>query len=66
SNLGCICRFHHKIKHMPGWTCTQDTEGTFTWTSPTGEIFTVRPPPANGEEPPEFGAPEEDPEPCPF
>ncbi len=65
-NLGCICRFHHKIKHMPGWHVTQDTEGTFTWTNPTGEIFTVRPPPANGEESPEFRSPEQALETPPF
>jgi hypothetical protein len=54
TNLGCICRFHHKIKHMPGWHVVQDTEGTFTWTSPTGHVFVNRPPPTDDDEAPDI------------
>jgi hypothetical protein len=53
-NLGCVCRFHHQVKQFPGWHVTQDQDGTFTWTDPTGQVFITRPPPPDGEEPPEF------------
>ncbi len=62
-NLGCICRFHHRVKQFPGWHVRQDSGGTFTWTDPTGQVFITRPPPPDGEEPPEFcpePAPDED------
>jgi hypothetical protein len=43
-NLGCLCRFHHQIKGMPGWHLQQD-HGRFIWTTPTGIRFVVHPPP---------------------
>ncbi len=58
-NLGCICRFHHQVKQMPGWNCYQMTEGNFTWLDPGGRVFVTRPPPPDGDEPPEFWAPED-------
>ncbi len=63
ANLGCVCRFHHRVKQFPGWHVSQDSGGAFTWTDPTGRVFITRPPPPDGEEPPEFcpaPAPDED------
>ncbi len=63
ANLACLCRFHHQIKQLPGWSCTQDHQGTLTWTTPHGDVFTTRPPPDEGEEPPDIcpaPAPDED------
>ena len=62
TNLGCLCRFHHRVKQLPGWHLTQDQHGTFHWTDPAGRVFITRPPPPDGgEEPPDFWAPEEEP-----
>ncbi|HUR73572.1 MAG TPA: DUF222 domain-containing protein, partial [Sporichthya sp.] len=59
TNLGCLCRFHHQVKQMPGWSCSQDQAGVFTWIDPGRRVFLTRPPPPDGEEPPEFWAPED-------
>ncbi|WP_019873539.1 HNH endonuclease signature motif containing protein [Sporichthya polymorpha] len=56
-NLSALCKFHHRIKHMPGWTCSQDEHGVLTWTTPTGQVFITRPPPPVGDEPPDFEQP---------
>ncbi len=56
-NLSALCKHHHRIKHMPGWTCTQDEAGVLTWTTPSGQLYITRPPPAVGEEPPDFHTP---------
>ncbi|MBA3745718.1 HNH endonuclease signature motif containing protein [Sporichthya sp.] len=58
TNLGAVCRFHHQVKQMPGWHLSQDDHGNFSWTDPGGRVFVTRPPPADGDEPPEFWAPE--------
>jgi hypothetical protein len=42
---------------MPGWTCTQDEAGVLTWTTPSGQTYLTRPPPALGDEPPDFVTP---------
>jgi hypothetical protein len=60
ANLGAICRFHHQIKHSPGWHLAQDDRARFTWTTPNGLRFITRPPPAGsddpeGDEAPDFG-----------
>jgi hypothetical protein len=32
------------VKHdVPGWTVTQDPDGTITWTTPTGHRYTSSP-----------------------
>ncbi|MFL6175814.1 MAG: HNH endonuclease signature motif containing protein [Ornithinibacter sp.] len=36
TNLICLCRRHHRVKQRPGWTLTLATDGTATWTDPTG------------------------------
>ncbi|WP_019875187.1 hypothetical protein [Sporichthya polymorpha] len=41
-NLGCLCRFHHQVKQMPGWHLEQD-RGRFIWTTPTGLRFITYP-----------------------
>jgi hypothetical protein len=56
SNLGCLCRFHHQIKQLPGWHLEQDDRGRFTWTTPTGIRFITYPPGDEGE-PPDFTRP---------
>jgi hypothetical protein len=43
SNLACLCRHHHRLKHSPGWRLTSSGDGTLTWTTPTGHTFTTRP-----------------------
>jgi len=35
-NLGPLCRRHHQCKQCPGWTLTQTSPGSFTWTTPGG------------------------------
>jgi hypothetical protein len=42
-NLGPLCRYHHQLKQRPGWTLTQDTPGTFTWTTPMGRSYVTEP-----------------------
>ncbi|GAA0617976.1 hypothetical protein GCM10009547_20290 [Sporichthya brevicatena] len=71
-NLSALCKHHHRaetfrnhpptwqghrIKHMPGWKCSQDEHGVLTWTTPTGQVFITRPPPPVGDEPPDFEQP---------
>ena len=34
SNLGALCRHHHRLKHESDWQLTQSNDGIFTWTSP--------------------------------
>ncbi|GAA0639029.1 hypothetical protein GCM10009547_48880 [Sporichthya brevicatena] len=62
-NLSALCKFHHRIKHMPGWACSQDEHGVLTWTTPTGQVFITRPPPPVGDEPPDFEQPPPTPSP---
>jgi hypothetical protein len=42
-NLGGVCRTHHLIKQMPGWTLRQPRPGIFEWTTPSGRTYTVTP-----------------------
>jgi hypothetical protein len=42
-NLGGLCRAHHQLKQLPGWTLTQPQPGTFQWTTPAGRAYTTRP-----------------------
>lgn len=47
SNLRCLCRKDHLLKTFwvgdGGWSDRQDPDGTITWTSPTGQIYTTQP-----------------------
>ena len=41
-NLGCLCEYHHDLKHHAGWNLTRDPDThTPTWTSTTGHSYTV-------------------------
>ncbi len=43
-NLRPYCREHHLIKTLKiGWTPTAHTDGSTTWTAPTGHTYTTRP-----------------------
>ena len=47
SNLALLCRAHHLLKTFwcgdGGWTEVQRSDGTITWTSPSGRIYTTTP-----------------------
>jgi Domain of unknown function (DUF222) len=62
TNLGTLCRHHHRLKHKSEWSLTQDPDGVFRWTSPTGREYTTTPEPP---EPPPPSPPPPD-EPPPF
>jgi hypothetical protein len=49
ANLVLLCRHHHGVTHRTGWTLTADTDGGFTWTTPTGR--TLRAPPRTADPP---------------
>jgi hypothetical protein len=42
-NLGPLCRFHHILKQLLGWSLTQPRPGVFQWTTPAGRVYTVGP-----------------------
>ncbi|MFT4229381.1 MAG: DUF222 domain-containing protein [Microbacterium sp.] len=44
-NLAHLCRRHHTLKHHTAWTVAQRDGGVLVWTSPTGRVYTDRPPP---------------------
>jgi hypothetical protein len=44
ANLIALCERHHYAIHDGGWKITRDdTDGTLTWTSPTGHTYRVPP-----------------------
>lgn len=46
-NLGVLCRRHHTLKHHTPWHVKHLDDGTFAWTSPTGEVYIDKPPAQN-------------------
>jgi len=42
-NLGALCRAHHILKQLQGWTLTQPRPGVFRWTTPAGRTYTTEP-----------------------
>lgn len=46
-NLAALCRRHHVLKHQTPWHVTQIDDGLLKWTSPTGHVYTDKPPPQN-------------------
>jgi hypothetical protein len=42
-NLAPLCRHHHQVKQMRGWTLQQATHGTMTWTTPARRRYTTAP-----------------------
>ncbi len=53
-NLHCLCRHHHRLKHEGGWVITSNSDGTATWTSPTGRRYRTPPPDRGGSDPPDL------------
>jgi hypothetical protein len=45
--MALLCRAHHLLKTFwtghTGWAEQQHPEGTITWTSPTGRVYTTTP-----------------------
>jgi len=42
-NLACLCRHHHRLKHLPGWKLEHHAGGILTWTAPDGRRHETRP-----------------------
>ena len=43
-NIGALCRGHHRLKQAGTWRVSQDTAGSYTWTSTiTGRRYTTYP-----------------------
>jgi hypothetical protein len=45
ANLGCCCRFHHRLKHCRGWVITKLGPHITVWTSVLGHSYVHRIPP---------------------
>ena len=43
-NLECLCRRHHTLKHSPGWSLTQVSNGRLRWGTPLGKYYNSDPP----------------------
>lgn len=39
SNLGSLCRHHHRAKTEGGWSWRRARDGTITWSAPTGHEY---------------------------
>jgi hypothetical protein len=39
NNLGCLCRFHHRLKTHSAWRYAMTAPGVFEWTSPHGHRY---------------------------
>ncbi|MEP7025363.1 MAG: HNH endonuclease, partial [Actinomycetota bacterium] len=42
-NIGGVCRTHHQVKQLPGWSLQQTAPGVFQWTTPGGRVYTTTP-----------------------
>jgi hypothetical protein len=42
-NLAPLCRRHHRAKTHFGWTYRRNEDGGYTWTSPRGSTYPVKP-----------------------
>ncbi|CAH0137846.1 hypothetical protein PlfCFBP13513_04820 [Plantibacter flavus] len=45
-NLACLCRHHHRMKHLPGWNLDHGPGGALEWTTPDGKHHRTEPDPA--------------------
>jgi hypothetical protein len=45
-NLACLCRHHHRMKHLPGWNLDHKPGGVLEWTTPDGKHHRTEPDPA--------------------
>ncbi len=43
-NVGPLCRRHHRLKHQTDWHLERHPDESWTWTSPTGRTYHLRPP----------------------
>ena len=43
-NLESLCRRHHTLKHSPGWSLTQLSNGRIRWGTPLGKYYNSDPP----------------------
>lgn len=43
--LVALCRHHHGLRHTFNWTHVRNADGSHTWSSPLGMIYTRPPPP---------------------
>jgi len=41
SNLGLLCRRHHRLKTHDGWSLLSNEDGSCTWTAPSGHRYHV-------------------------
>ena len=46
-NLAHLCRRHHTLKHHSPWRVRHGENGILEWRSPTGRVYTDRPPAQN-------------------
>lgn len=44
-NLACLCRHHHRLKHLPGWSLDHGPGGVLTWHTPDGREHRTEPEP---------------------
>ncbi|QIM18380.1 HNH endonuclease [Leucobacter coleopterorum] len=42
-NLATLCRYHHTMKHHPGWKLVHKPGGVMEWETPLGKKYTDRP-----------------------
>ncbi|MGK9147872.1 HNH endonuclease [Plantibacter flavus] len=42
-NLACLCRHHHRLKHLPGWELTHTGNGDLDWRAPDGRHHQTTP-----------------------
>ena len=45
-NLACLCRHHHRMKHLPGWNLDHGPGGVLDWMTPDGKHHRTEPDPA--------------------
>ena len=43
SNLACLCKHHHRVKHDAGWTLTMTPDGDCIWADPHGRQYATHP-----------------------
>jgi len=41
ANGHSLCGYHHRVRHLPGWSVHTRPEGTTVWTAPHGGVFEV-------------------------
>ena len=41
NNLRPLCRHHHRIRHLRGWSYQSLPHGDHQWTTPTGHHYTT-------------------------